>query len=184
MSAYQVSNATIDAITAGLAFFGIKLTKTDADGKPNWRQCWDARHEPEAVAQALLDQNLRSLAARYSDMPFMPQTFAGNAAFRRAVDRALDGYQPRALAALFGAVKCFRYQACESRDWDGHPVNFATQTLIVEITTALFVHCDVEREEIPWDLTGIENFREPENLKEQREERHAELAAYYRAYCD
>jgi hypothetical protein len=96
MSAFQVSNAHIDALVHARSFcrYGQLLAgKTDTD-----------------VGQLLIRENMRSLAFRYRDQPVNEKAIARYSF--RGVRKSFT------VVELIKAVHCYQYQACEHDGWE------------------------------------------------------------------
>ncbi len=65
---------------------------------------------PQEIGAMLLEQNIRSLKARYPDDPEMWE----QGLFKYVYQRPLKALT---IAQALKAVHCYDYQACESRDW-------------------------------------------------------------------
>lgn len=134
MSAYQVNRDTIDLMVSVLIEWGglgRSSTVYTYGGLPNdpellenteHNACYNitrtTHQEADALGRELIDANVSSLLARYNDPDNMPGLemctyFAETYTWRR-VDRDRVSV-PRAM----GAVRCYRYQACEHDTWRG-----------------------------------------------------------------
>ncbi len=104
MSAYQVSNDTIDLLVAAADAW--RQTFEGTDNQPR-HAC---SHRDEA-GQLLLDENVRSVNSRYAETAAAPL-------YRWTpicLDRASCG-MPIAVLVL-GSVRCLRYQSCETENY-------------------------------------------------------------------
>jgi hypothetical protein len=147
VSAYQVPRDTIDLIVSVLVEWGGPrrsdtvytygeppldaelLAATEVRGSYNMTRA--TMTEADAIGRELIDANVRSLMARYTDPDNMPGVemcsyFAESYSWRRVFSDTVT--VPRAM----GAVKCYQYQACEYDGWRG---SFAE-----ELSTAALRH--------------------------------------------
>ncbi len=129
MSAYQVNRDTIDLMVSVLVEWGgvggrspyvytysnlpndeQLLEETEGRGGYNvTRATYDTA---DALGRELIDANVKSLTARYSDGIEMCGYFSEGYIWRRVTpDEA-------SVTRAMGAVKCYRYQACEFNGWN------------------------------------------------------------------
>lgn len=115
MSAFLCTAATFDAIASYAAAQRIEIrvqTGTAAHaaaverfGIPQYEASFGAITYRDLIARELHRENVRSINARYPD-PSADATYTP-----RRVARDLTHAQ------VLGALRCYNYQACESRDW-------------------------------------------------------------------
>lgn len=147
MSAYQVSSDTIDLIVSVLVEWGERsgsrylYTWNDGPTDPELQEATEYRTgtdgagysmtrlshtEADAIGRELIDANVRSLMARYTDPDNMPGAemcdyFAETYTYRRVFSGTVT------VARAIGAVKCYRYQACEFSGWRNSYAEALTQ---------------------------------------------------------
>ncbi len=152
MSAYIVDPETIDIITRALAVFEVTIYIPIEEPANLWSRYEriDPRQEPEKAAQALLEQNNKSVNYRYKrnePTPQHSQSVPDSILYR-------FGFQnPRQLAFALGCVNCYRYQACETEDWMGSPIDIATSKLQGKIARRL---CEIAGEKPCWGCSGVD----------------------------
>jgi hypothetical protein len=129
MSAYQVNRDTIDLMVSVLIEWGgpgrttSVYTYGELPSDPELLENTEPRGgynitrtshlEADALGRELIDANVASLAGRYSDGVEMCHYFAEGYTWRRVDPDRVS--VPRAM----GAVRCYRYQACEHDGWRG-----------------------------------------------------------------
>jgi hypothetical protein len=134
VSAYQVNRDTIDLLVSVLIEWGgpgrttSVYTYGELPNDPELLENTEPRGgynitrtshlEADALGRELIDANVSSLLARYKDPDNMPGLemcgyFAETYTWRRVTSDAVS--VPRAM----GAVRCYRYQACEHDGWRG-----------------------------------------------------------------
>ncbi len=107
MSAYQVPNDTIDLLIAAADAWRLTFENREGTDAANLHVC---SHRDEA-GQLLIDENVRSVNARYNET-------TETARYQwtpLCLDRAAVG-MPVAVLVL-GSVRCLRYQSCETDDY-------------------------------------------------------------------
>lgn len=136
MSAYQVNIDTIDLIVSVIVEWGERphsrylYSWSDGPEDPELQQATEYHNETspaymmtrlgqgetDAIGRELIDANVRSLMARYTDPDNMPGAemcsyFAESYTWRRVFSGTVS------VGRAIGAVKCYRYQACEFSEW-------------------------------------------------------------------
>jgi hypothetical protein len=107
MSAYVVSNDTIDLILS----VAQRVARHDANIYLGESARYNLHTDAQALGQILLNENYRSVNARYNETG-EPEAYR----FRHVdTDRAGAGMDPAIL--VLGSIKCLRYQSCETEDY-------------------------------------------------------------------
>lgn len=101
MSAFVVSNTHINAIVNFTLVASPAFKLHGYSFQDEYRE-WPS---PEQLGQILLDENVRSVNARYGEHD-EPDTFV----FTRTL-------KPISAVAMLSALDCLEYQSCESYDW-------------------------------------------------------------------
>ena len=126
MSAFVVSKKHIDHM-ASVALEGPANSCRRDWSRPRLRSSVgigtiDCSHiSPDELGQILVDENLRSIHARYPDTVTNPEGTPGPCA--RYWETAYKYQAPNPLKRLnavtaLKAINCYQYQACESDDWE------------------------------------------------------------------
>lgn len=135
MSAYVVNDATISVLVDGFMNYSDRFNEYKFYKAPKG---WliDINEERQAIGQALLDYNYKSVNYRYGEDE-KPRKFQ-----YRVVK---DSYK---LNRLVGCIHCYNYQACEPDDYYESDVYKGLQTL-----KALILDRVAEREgELEWGV--------------------------------
>jgi hypothetical protein len=134
MSAYQVNKDTIDLMVSVLIEWGRAYCEpytytygepaTDAElveqteNRNGYRITRTDHTTADALGRELIAANVRSLTARYSDGLTMCGYLPADYVWRRVTTNQATVHR------AMGAVKCYRYQACE---FDGWTTSFANE---------------------------------------------------------
>lgn len=165
MSAYQVNKDTIDLMVSALIEWGgygrspNVYTWGALPNDPELLEITEAREgynitrashtEADALGRELIDANVTSLAARYSDGVEMCHYYAEGYTWRRVdPDRVSI---PRAM----GAVKCYRYQACEHATWRGSFADELSKAILDKLVDLISEGWDYERPANEPDIVSI-----------------------------
>jgi len=148
MSAYQVNRDTIDLMVSVLIEWGgvsrttsvytygalpmdaELLENTEERGGYNITRT--GHTEADALGRELIDANVRSLAARYSDGVEMCGYYSEGYTWRRVTS------DEASIARAMGAVRCYQYQACEFDGWRGsfaHELSARVMDKLVDMTS-------------------------------------------------
>jgi hypothetical protein len=165
MSAYQVHRDTIDLMVSVLVEWGGPgrtpyiytwgelptdpelLENTEARGEYNITRA--SYTEADALGRELIDANVASLAGRYSDGVEMCHYYGEGYTWRRVdPDRVSI---PRAM----GAVKCYRYQACEHDGWRGSFADELSKAILDKLVDLISEGWDYERPANEPDVVSI-----------------------------
>jgi hypothetical protein len=95
--------------------------------------------EADALGRELIDANVASLAGRYSDGVEMCHYYAEGYTWRRVDPDRVS--VPRAM----GAVKCYRYQACEHATWRGSFADELSKAILDKLVDLISEGWDYER---------------------------------------
>lgn len=161
MSAYQVNRDTIDLMVSVLIEWGGPssrspyvytygaapldaelLGETEIHG--GYNVTYTSHVQADALGRELIDANVASLMARYTDPDNMPGAemcdyFAETYTWRRVTtDQA-------SVARAMGAVKCYRYQACEHSTWRGSFAEELTSRIMDKLVDMISEGWDYER---------------------------------------
>lgn len=155
MSAYQVNKDTIDLMVSVLVDWGSRslghtvytygvpptdpelLEQTEIGEGYNLTR--GSMTEADALGRELIDANVRSLSARYSDGVEMCSYYAETYTWKR-VDSDLV-----TVARALGAVQCYRYQACEHDTWRGSFADELSQRVTDKLVNLIADGWDYER---------------------------------------
>jgi len=165
VSAYQVNQDTIDLLVSVLVEWGgpgrtpYTYTWGALPNDPELLENTEAREgynitrasytEADAVGRELIDANVASLAGRYSDGVELCHYFAEGYTWRRVdPDRVSI---PRAM----GAVKCYRYQACEHDSWRGSFADELSKAILDKLVDLISEGWDYERPANEPDVVSI-----------------------------
>lgn len=154
MSAYQVTRDTIDLIVSILTSWDTSSPYVYTYGEPPRDQellseteirdgynMTRATYETvDALGRELIDANVRSLAARYSDGVEMCTYYAESYTF----DRVWRDEDATVFQAM-GAIKCYQYQSCESSDWRGSFAEQLTNAAMSRLVSMVSEGWDYER---------------------------------------
>lgn len=138
MSAYIVSDKTINAIIYGARTFG----------RENLFHGFSPWGDADIIGQALVDENYRSVNYRYDEHD-EPHRYHYPDAGGCGVLVIVGEDEQYRLGEVYGALRCYRYQSCEHPEWPESDVCRWLNALEGAICrTAL------ERlgEEIPWGI--------------------------------
>lgn len=128
MSAYQVNKDTIDLMVSVLIDWGSPGGRSpyiytygdlptdsqlseETEGREGYNVTRATYETADALGRELIDANVKSLAARYSDGVEMCGYYSEGYTWRRVTND--DASAARAM----GAVMCYQYQACEFEGW-------------------------------------------------------------------
>lgn len=139
MSAYIVSDETITAIVQGLQRKDFSNSLAD----PNTGNAYHPRTNPQKVGQVLLNQNYRSVNCRYEDDE-NPHKFSMK--YKTNEHGYRDDYT---LGEMYGSVRCYMYQACETPDWIGSDIYFEMCRLKDDLAEKMIAKLG---EEMPWGI--------------------------------
>lgn len=161
MSAYQVSRDTIDLMVSVLIEWGgpagrspYVYTYGELPNDDQLRQETEQRGgynvtrathtEADALGRELIDANIASLMARYDDPDNVPGVemcdyFAEAYTWRRVTSDEVT--VPRAM----GAVRCYRYQACEHDTWRGSFADELSSRVMDKLVNMISDGWDYER---------------------------------------
>ena len=146
MSAYIVSTETIDAIIYGARHYASfpqpKIYDSNGEANP--------LTNPSRCGEILLAQNYASVNYRYNEhdeAPAYEYTAEGRTVAGIVMERSGDA--PKyTLADCYGALKCYRYQACETPNYQISPVGMFVRELIDNLAeVAIRQYGD-----IPWGI--------------------------------
>jgi hypothetical protein len=155
MSAYQVNKDTIDLMVSVLIEWGDGLRNpytytygepaTDAElveqteNRNGYRITTTTHNTADALGRELIAANVRSLTARYSDgltlCGYLPDDYTWR---RVTTDQAT-------VHRAMGAVKCYRYQACEFDGWRGSFADELSQRCLDRLVDMVSDGWDYER---------------------------------------
>ena len=157
MSAYQVNRDTIDLMVSALIEWGYPggrspyiytwgalptdpelLDNTEERGGYNITRA--SYTEADALGRELIDANVASLAGRYSDGVELCSYYAEAYTWRRVNQDTVS--IPRAM----GAVKCYRYQACEHDTWRGSFADELSARIMDKLVDLIAEGWDYERQ--------------------------------------
>ena len=160
VSAYQVNRDTIDLLVSVLVEWGgpgrssTIYTYGELPNDPellentehnfNYNITRTSHLEADALGRELIDANVSSLLARYTDPDNMPglemcSYFAETYTWRRVTRDAVS--VPRAM----GAVRCYRYQACEHSTWRGSFADELSEAILDKLVDLISEGWDYER---------------------------------------
>jgi hypothetical protein len=128
VSAYQVNRDTIDLMVSVLIEWGgpggrspyiytFGALPTDdelleeTEGRGGHHVTRATHSTADALGRELIDANVKSLTARYSDGVEMCGYYSEGYTWRRVTS------DEASIARAMGAVKCYQYQACEYDEW-------------------------------------------------------------------
>lgn len=139
MSAYIVSDKTITAIVTAMQ------RKEFSTGlvNPKTMEEYNPRSNPQMVGQILLDQNYASINYRYDE---------NKPSHRFTMDFKTNerGYREDfTLGEMYGSVRSYMYQACETPDWVGSDIYFAMCGLKDDLAEKML---DKLGEEMTWGI--------------------------------
>lgn len=157
MSAYLVSNDTLDLLASaacrwseGSHMGGLDLylsnetkplvldglTGDSSYGTTKIRYALDSQNASK-IKEELYLENIRSLAARYSDAASMVSDLEPY----RGISR-----DDASLEEVLGAIRCYQYQACESEEWETSFAYELTEALMHKIARMISDgHWDYDR---------------------------------------
>lgn len=156
MSAYQVNQDTIDLMISALIDWGGNMGRSpylytygelpndpqlleETEDRGEYKITRVSHTEADALGRELIDANVMSLAARYSDGVEMCHYFAEAYTWRRVDPDTVS--VPRAM----GAVNCYRYQACEHINWRGSYADELSQRVMDRLVGLISEGWDYER---------------------------------------
>lgn len=164
MSAYQVNQDTIDLMVSVLVKWGSHrspMTYTYGDeptdselventeNRDGYRMTRTDYTTADALGRELIAANVRSLTARYSDGLTLCGYFP-------------DGYRWREVTReqatperAMGAVKCYRYQACEFAGWRGSFADELSQRCLDKLVDIVSDGWDYERPTFTRNVVSI-----------------------------
>ena len=108
MSAFMVSDAHIDALVT----FAVRH---QVSYRVNGSRIDVTKNNAEEIGQMLVDENYRSLNARYSERT--EEYFGKAPTYRLKITRALAVPELEPVVIL-KQCDCYAYQACETDDWE------------------------------------------------------------------
>lgn len=158
MSAYQVNQDTVDLIVSVLVTWGQgrggSVNVYTYGELPTDEQLQTETHQgsgymmtradyttADALGRELIDANVRSLATRYSDGVEMCHYFSESYTWKPVLASAVS------VARAMGAIKCYRYQACESSDWRGSFAEGLTNAAMEQLIDMVSTGWDYSRDE-------------------------------------
>jgi hypothetical protein len=156
MRAYQVNRDTIDLMVSALIEWG------SPGGRSPYLYTWGALPtdiellesteeregynitratytEADALGRELIDANVKSLASRYSDGVEMCSYFAEGYTWQRVT------MDDASVTRAMGAVKCYRYQACEHEAWRGSFADELSKAILDRLVDMVSEGWDYER---------------------------------------
>ena len=155
MSAYQVNKDTIDLMVSVLIEWGNSrhtLWGYSYGEPPTEPELTEALHNgqgfhmfeinyttADALGRELIAANVRSLTARYSDGLTMCGYFPDDYTWRRVTTDQATVHR------AMGAVKCYRYQACEFDGWRGSFADELSQRCLDRLVDIVSDGWDYER---------------------------------------
>jgi hypothetical protein len=155
MSAYQVHRDTVDLMVSVLIEWGgygrspNVYTWGELPTDPELLEITEAREgynitrashtEADALGRELIDANVASLAGRYSDGVEMCHYYAETYTWRRVDPDRVS--VPRAM----GAVRCYRYQACEHDGWRGSFADELSKAILDKLVDLISEGWEYER---------------------------------------
>lgn len=114
MSAYIVSNNTINVLADAIENYGVRMN-TDYKGIAGCGVIFDVNEIKNAIGQKLLDQNYKSVNYRYDEDTPAPEYKYQDVAYTTG--------------DLYGCIRCYEYQACETPDYFESDVHMALANL-------------------------------------------------------
>lgn len=113
MSAYICDDETISAIAKAFVDYGVMFDAKDYKPTTSW--FIDVNELRKEIAQSLLNQNYESVNYRYGeDTPTPPVNY---------IDVVIDE------GIVYGCIKNYEYQSCETDDWYGSRIRFSLKQL-------------------------------------------------------
>ena len=134
MSAYIVSNETINTIAWGFVTLEVDYYPKNSGHHPI-REIF-VNDTIQKIGESLLQQNYDSVNYRYGDDEKMPKT---------------EFHKPKEfdLGKLYGCIRCYNYQACETPDYINEEIYESLNALRAAITKKLLTDAGLE---IPWGV--------------------------------
>jgi hypothetical protein len=149
VSAYQVNRDTIDLMVSVLIEWGgiggrshgvytygrlpdDEELLENTEGRGGYHYTRTDHTTADALGRELIDANVRSLAARYSDGVEMCGYYSEGYIWRRVTS------DEASIARAMGAVKCYQYQACEFDGWRNsfaHELSARVMDKLVDMTS-------------------------------------------------
>ena len=133
MSAYVVSEKTIGVIANAFILYGVDF---DADDYDRGSGIF-VNDTAQRIGQSLLNQNYRSVNYRYDEDEQAP-VFKNNV-----------GFYDFNLGDVFGCIRCYNYQACETDDYFESPLY---RSLMALQTVLLSKACELLGFDVPWGI--------------------------------
>jgi hypothetical protein len=156
VSAYQVNKDTIDLMVSVLIEWG------GPGGRSPYTYTWGALPtdvellentepregynitrasytEADALGRELIDANVKSLASRYSDGVEMCGYYSEGYTWKRVT------MDDASVTRAMGAVRCYRYQACEHETWRGSFADELSKAILDRLVDMISEGWDYER---------------------------------------
>lgn len=133
MSAYVVNNRTISAVVKGFLDYGVDFSADDYE-KPI-QVLYNENELATAIGQSLLNQNYKSVNYRYREDT--PAT---------KFEYVKENYNA---GEIFGCIRCYNYQACETDDYFESNLYYSLQNLQIAM---LKRYIEKDGFEMPWGL--------------------------------
>ncbi len=105
MSAYIVDNKTISALAKAFDLYGVKYKAENYNSTNPFGAAWivDVESMRHDIGQSLLDQNYKSVNARYGEDTETPDFEYEDVEINEGI--------------VHGCIRCYNYQACETDDY-------------------------------------------------------------------
>ncbi len=114
MSAFVVDKAHINAlVNAGLSLPSRDNLTWYHDGKHHKLNCINV----DEVGQMLLDENIKSVGHRYEDCEVTDLPGRVDAEYLIPFKHKLS-YNPLPAVTVFSLINCYKYQCCETDEWE------------------------------------------------------------------
>lgn len=131
MSCYVVSNKTISVIAKGIVDYGLTIDGVELDTMQTIFV--NGRYQP--YGQALLNQNYKSVNARYDEDSEAPRFYYEDVEFDEGT--------------LLGCINCYNYQSCETNDYEDGSIARVLTKLKDEMLHRMISQ---KGQEIPWGI--------------------------------
>lgn len=140
MSAYIVSDKTIDAIIYGARVY--------AKNSPCFKR-FSPWADADVIGQALVNQNYASVNYRYEEKGEPHEYRFQDEDDWRVSAILIDKSKTYTLGEVYGAIRCYSYQACETPDWDKSGICRWLQSMESEICRIALERLG---EDVPWGI--------------------------------
>lgn len=134
MSAYIVSNETINTIAWGFVTLGVDYYPKNSHGR-QIRNVF-VNDTIQKIGESLLQQNYDSVNYRYGEKESAPKV-------------QFDKPKEFDFGRLYGCIQCYRYQACEVPNYDTCEIECSLKRLETAITEHLIKAAGLN---IPWGI--------------------------------